>query len=249
MTTQITSTAPLQPVSLPWPPLVRGTLVRRYKRFLADVILADGSQITAHCPNSGSMRTCATPGRPVWLSAAPPHSRRRLAWTWEIIAMPTSLVGINTQVPNRLIHRAVECGAIPALAGYESHHREVPYGTRSRIDLLLAGHHELPPAYVEIKNCTLVEEDGFARFPDAVTNRGRKHLEELAAQVTGGNRGIMVFLIQRMDARGFRPADDIDPAYGETLRRVHRLGVELLALDVTITTEAVSLRREVAIFL
>ncbi|MBN2231457.1 MAG: DNA/RNA nuclease SfsA [Deltaproteobacteria bacterium] len=248
MTTESLSAAP-PPAALPWPPLVRGTLVRRYKRFLADVMLDDGRDVTAHCPNSGSMHTCATPGRPVWLSATPTHSRRRLAWTWEIIDMPSSPVGVNTQVPNRLVHRAVECKAIPALAGYETCRREVPYGTRSRIDLLLTGHRAQPPSYVEVKNCTLVENDGIARFPDAVTSRGRKHLEELAAQVAAGNRGVMLFLIQRMDARGFRPADDIDPDYGETLRRVYNLGVELLAFDVTITRQAISLRREVPIHL
>ncbi len=228
--------------SIKWPPLVSGVLLKRYKRFLADVRLADGTRITAHCPNSGSMQACKTPGRPVYLSRHD-NPKRKLKYTWELIEMPESLVGVNTLVPNRLVAKAIEGGKIDALAGYSRIKPEVKVTDRSRLDLMLT-HDDRRPCYVEIKNCTLVR-DGIAAFPDAVTSRGLKHLAELQTLVEAGNRCAMFFLIQRMDARHFRPADDIDPAYGHKLRQVKVKGVEILAYDVHIDLEHIRINRPV----
>jgi len=213
-------------------------LIRRYKRFLADVRLENGTTVTAHCPNSGSMLGCLLPGRPVYLSRSE-NPRRKLAYTWELIAMPDSLVGVNTQLPNRLAAHAIAAGDVAELRGYATVSREVRVGKNSRIDILL----EAPrrrSCYVEVKNCTLVER-GVARFPDAVTLRGRKHLMELRKLVADGCRCIMFFLVQRMDARRFAPADAIDPQYGASLRQAMRSGVEILVYDVRIDLAAIRL--------
>jgi sugar fermentation stimulation protein A len=225
-----------------WPPLIEGTLIRRYKRFLADVRLEDGRAVTAHCPNSGSMKACCQPDRPVYLSYHD-NPKRKLPYTWELIHMPTSLVGVNTQVPNRLTAQAIKVGDVAELAGYATVRREVRAGKHSRIDILL----EAPdrrPCYVEVKNCTLVE-DGMATFPDAVTVRGQKHLEELQGLVAAGCRCVMFYLIQRMDAKRFGPADHIDPTYGEKMRRAADNGVEILAYDVFIDLEGIRLNTQV----
>jgi sugar fermentation stimulation protein A len=221
-----------------WPELIAGTLVRRYKRFLADVRLASGEVVTAHCPNSGSMRACCQPGRPVYISYHD-NPKRKLAYTWELIDMPTSLVGVNTQVPNRLVAAAIHAGHVVELQGYESVRREVKAGKHSRIDILLEAAHRRP-CYVEVKNCTLVR-DGVATFPDAVTTRGQKHLTELQALVTEGCRCAMFFLIQRMDAGSFAPADTIDPVYGRKLRQAAAHGVEILVYDVCIDLQGIRL--------
>jgi sugar fermentation stimulation protein A len=225
-----------------WPELTPARLVRRYKRFLADVELESGATVTAHCPNSGAMTGCCEPGRRVYLSR---HSdpRRKLAYTWEMIEMPGSLVGVNTLVPNRLVARALADGQVPALGGYADLKREVRVGEHSRIDLRLSAT-DRAPCYVEIKNCTLVS-DGQALFPDAVTARGRRHLVELQQLVAQGCRCLMFFVIQRMDAGVFRPAEQIDPAYGAGLRRAVGSGVEILAWDVKIDLAAIRLNREI----
>jgi sugar fermentation stimulation protein A len=227
---------------LRWPRLTPGRLLRRYKRFLADVALENGTTVTAHCPNSGAMTGCCEPGRRVYLSWHP-DPRRKLAYTWEMIAMPGSLVGVNTLVPNRLVARALADGQVPALQGYAELKREVRVGEHSRIDLRLSGAGRAP-CFVEIKNCTLVS-DGQALFPDAVTARGRRHLVELQQLAGQGCRCLMFFVIQRMDAGVFRPADQIDPAYGESLRRAVQSGVEILAWDVKIDLGAIRLNREI----
>jgi sugar fermentation stimulation protein A len=238
-------TAPsLQRGVIPWPRFVSGALIRRYQRFLADVRLRNGHVVTAHCPNSGSMKTCCEPGRTVYLSRSD-NPRRRLRYTWELIAMPTSLVGVNTMIPNRLVAASILAGRIPDLLGYETLRREVNYGRNSRIDILLErGSDER--CYIEVKNCTLVEGET-ASFPDAVTQRGLKHVVELEDQVELGNRAGVFFLIQRMDARTFRPADDIDPTYGRELRQARGRGVELFAYDVSVDLEGISLRSPVPI--
>ncbi len=234
---------PFENAGIDWPRLQSGTLVRRYKRFLADVRLDNGEMVTAHCPNSGSMTACSEPGRPVFLSRHDsPH--RKLKYTWELIRMPNSMVGVNTLVPNRLVYQAASLGAIDGLKGYESVRREVPVGEHTRLDLMLTGTDE-SKCYVEIKNCTLVE-DGIARFPDAVTSRGLNHLVELQRLVSIGHRSVMFYLIQRMDARIFRPADHIDPAYGKELRRAVANGVEIIVYDVDIDLKGIRLRRPVA---
>lgn len=216
---------------LAWPELQRGTLVKRYKRFLADVVLEDGTPVTAHCPNSGTMKTCSQPGRPVYVSFHD-NPKRKLKYTWELIHMPHSLVGVNTQVPNRLVKKAVEDGRIAELGGYERVRAEVKTGDGSRLDLVLEKENR-PACFVEVKNCTLVEA-GIGRFPDAVTARGLKHLVALQRLKRAGHRAVMFYLVQRMDALRFRPADDIDPAYGRELRKAYRNGVEILVYDVAI---------------
>ena len=226
---------------LSWPRLFRGTLVKRYKRFLADVRLEDGSLVTAHCPNSGTMMACSRPGRPVYISFHD-NPKRKLKYTWEIIDMPASLVGVNTLVPNRLVRKAIEDGQVEELRGYEQVVAEVKTSDKSRIDLMLEKQ-DGPDCFVEIKNCTLVE-NRVARFPDAVTIRGRKHLKELQRLVREGYRAAMFFLVQRMDAHRFHPADDIDQAYGRELRRAHRNGVEILVYDVAIDLATIRLNNK-----
>lgn len=231
---------------LEWPQLIFGTLIKRYKRFLADIRLSDGTKVTAHCPNSGSMTGCSTPGRPVYISF---HSspKRKLPYTWELIDMETSLVGVNTMVPNRLVAETINKKEIKELRTFDTLRREVRVGERSRLDLKLekAG---APSCYIEIKNCTLVESRR-ALFPDAVTIRGQKHLGELAGLVEKGNRCVMFFLIQRMDATSFAPADHIDPVYGEKLRWAAAKGVELIAYDVKIDLKQIRIHRKLPIIL
>ena len=229
-------------VGLTWPKLIPGTLIKRYKRFLADVALENGQVVTAHCPNTGSMQECYEPGRPVFLSLHD-NPKRKLKYTWELIQMPTSLVGINTLVPNRLVAQSVEGQLVEELTGYENIFREAKAGDHSRIDLLLTKG-DTDRCFVEIKNCTLVS-DGIAYFPDAVTARGRKHLKELQELVASGCRGVMFYLIQRTDARLFRPADRIDSLYGIALRHALKMGVEILAYDVDIDLEGIRLRSKI----
>jgi sugar fermentation stimulation protein A len=206
-------------------PLHLGTLIRRYKRFLADIELESGEIVTAHCPNSGSMKGCALPGNPVLLSFnGNPH--RKLRYTWEMVQVNGLWAGVNTVLPNKLAREAIEKGIVEELAGYENIHPEVRYGENSRIDLLLSG--SPGRCYVEIKNVTLVAGD-VALFPDSVTLRGQKHLRELIQVVREGNRGVIFFVVQRLDARSLAPADDIDPEYGMLLRLSVENGVEALA--------------------
>lgn len=201
--------------------------------------MRNGHVVTAHCPNSGSMLGCSEPGRRVYLSR---HNNpgRRLKYTWEMIEMPSSLVGVNTLIPNLVAKQSVILKTIKALRGYETIRTEVPYGQNSRIDLLLET--GAKRCFVEVKNCTLVEDD-IAYFPDAVTSRGLKHLVELQEALREGSRSLMFYLVQRMDAKRFRPADHIDPAYGEELRRAVKNGVEILVFDVFLNLEGISLNR------
>jgi sugar fermentation stimulation protein A len=227
---------------LRWPELIPGQLVRRYKRFLADVKLANGETVTAHCPNSGSMQACSAPDQPVYLSFHD-NPKRKLKYTWELIQMPTSLVGVNTLVPNRLVYHSILNGKVAELTGYDTVKREVKVGTNSRLDLMLSGEGRRL-CYVEVKNCTLVD-DGLAAFPDAVTTRGRKHLVELQTLVAQGCRCAMFYLIQRMDARVFKPADHIDSAYGQALRHAVQKGVEVMVYDVRIDLQQIVLNNQV----
>ena len=227
---------------LAWPELFRGTLVKRYKRFLADVKLDKGGLVTAHCPNSGTMRACSEPGRPVYLSFHD-NPKRKLKYTWEMIQMQDSLVGVNTMVPNRLVKRSIEAGLVKELTDFDRVRAEVKTGDGSRLDLLLERDGK-KNCYVEVKNCTLVE-GSTARFPDAVTARGRKHLLELQRLIREGYQCAMFFLVQRMDADSFKPADDIDPAYGAELRKAHQNGVEILVYDVSIDLKGIRLNQPV----
>jgi len=225
--------------ALLWPELLPGILVKRYKRFLADIVLDTGETVVAHCPNSGRMTGCSQPGRPVYVSrqTAP---KRKLKFTWEIIDMPDSLVGINTQVPNRLVYQAAAAGTVPELQGYARVKREVSAGDHTRFDLMLSGE-AMKPCYVEIKNTTLVE-NRIAYFPDAVTARGKNHLVELRKLVRAGCRCVMFYLVQRMDAHGFKPAGHIDPAYALELQTAVKNGVEIIVYDVHMDLDGIRLR-------
>ncbi len=222
------------------PPLLKGRLIKRYKRFLADVVLDSGKMITAHCPNSGSMTGCAQPGATVWVSEAN-NPKRKLAYTWELVETSTSLVGINTQVPNRLVKNAIEKGHIPELSGYTKVLSEVKTSEHTRLDLKLEKASG-PCCYVEIKNCTLLEGQQ-AMFPDAVTTRGQKHLDELVALAEKGDRCVIFYLVQRMDASIFAPASHIDMAYAEKLQFAMEHGVKILAYDVCIDIPFIQIRR------
>jgi sugar fermentation stimulation protein A len=230
-------------------PLFPATLLRRYKRFLADVTLASGETVTVHCANPGSMIGLAAPGARVWLSKSA-NSKRKLAHSWELIEVDfgsgLELVGINTAHPNALAGEAIAAGAIAELAGYDRIRREVRYGTNSRVDFLLerAGH---PICYVEIKNVHLMRQPGLAEFPDAVTKRGARHLDELGAVAAAGARAVMLFLIQIGSARRFALARDIDPAYGRAFDAARRAGVEMLAYRCGITCEGIEVVEPVRI--
>ena len=219
-------------------PLIAGTLIQRYKRFLADVRLDDGTVVTAHCTNTGSMLGCNVPGSRVYLSEQ--HGKnRKLPYTWELIRVGRTLVGINTLAANRLAREGIESGVIRKLQGYERLRPEVPTRPGSRLDFLLEGHGE--QCYVEVKNVTLVV-DRVAAFPDAVSERGTKHLKELMRLRRRGHRAVLLFVIQRGDCHAFRPADEIDAEYGRWLRRAARAGVEILAYGAKVTARRVILK-------
>lgn len=219
--------------------LLPGRLLRRYKRFLADVELEDGQQVTAHTPNTGSMLGCAEPGSRVWLSISD-NPARKYRYSWELVeSLGGVMVGINTGLSNRLVEEAIRDGTVAELQDYPDIRREVRYGAEnSRIDLLLEG--DGPPCFVEVKNVTLVER-GTAYFPDAVSARGSKHLRELAAVVRQGGRGVIFFCIQRQDASRLCPADHIDAVYGQTLRHALRAGVEALAYRAEVVATGIRL--------
>jgi sugar fermentation stimulation protein A len=224
-------------------PLVRGQLVQRYKRFFADVVLTDGTPITAHCPNPGAMLGLNAPGLGCWLSRSD-DPKRKLAHTLEIVEADGGLVGINTLHPNRLVAEALAKDAIPELSGYATHRREVRYGTNSRVDFLLE-HPDRPPCWLEVKNVHLRRSGALAEFPDCVAARSLKHLKELTAMVEAGQRAVMLFVIQRTDCDAFEACHDLDPAYAAGLDAAARRGVEVLCYDCDIGPEAIRLARHV----
>lgn len=222
--------------------LVRGRLIKRYKRFLADVELAGGEVVTAHCPNSGAMTTCATPGWEVLLSpAADPGRKTR--FTWEAVHNGQCWIGVNTALPNRLALEAARTGAISLFRNASEVRAEVKTGPRTRLDL--AARTPEGQLYVEVKNVTLVE-NGVARFPDAATSRGLKHLEELMMLKRQGNRAAMLYVVQRSDAQSFTPAADIDPAYAEGLARAVNAGVEACVVLCEVSETHVIMRRNLS---
>lgn len=231
------------------PALIEGRLVRRYKRFLADIELADGRLITASCPNTGSMAGLLDEGNRVWVSYSDSKTRK-YAHTWQIVECSrlahAPRVGINTHLPNALVAAALEAGAIEPLEGYDTVRREVKYGDNSRIDLLLEGAGRRP-CYVEIKNVTLSRAPPLAEFPDTRTARGTKHLKELANMVGNGARAVMFYLVQRDDAETFKLAGDIDPAYFDAYNEASEGGVETLAWACKVAPTGISLARQIPI--
>ncbi|MGD9667624.1 MAG: DNA/RNA nuclease SfsA [Hyphomicrobiaceae bacterium] len=230
-------------------PLVRGRLIKRYKRFLADVSLDDGTPITCTCPNTGSMLGLTGPGSIVWLSESDSPTRK-YRHTWEMIendpGSGTTLVGINTGHPNKLVTEAIEAGKIAPLRGYQSLKCEQKYGANSRIDILLDDDAK-GRAYVEIKNVHLMRGAGLAEFPDSVTERGAKHLAELAEMVRAGHRAVMLFLVQRADAKSISLAADIDPGYAAAFAMATAAGVEALAYRCRLSPEEIVIDRKIPI--
>lgn len=220
-------------------PLIPATLVKRYKRFLADVILPDGCEVTVHCANPGAMTGLAEPGVRVWLSRSD-NPKRKLPLSWEMTELASGLVGINTGQANRIVGEALAGGAIAELQNYGSHRPEVRYADNSRIDFLLQ-EEGLADCYLEVKSVTLRREGSRAEFPDAVTARGRKHLEALASVAQSGCRAVMLFLVQRSDCNLIGLAEDIDPAYAEAFRDARRSGVEALAYCCKLNQEYITL--------
>jgi sugar fermentation stimulation protein A len=227
-------------------PLVRGTLVRRYKRFLADVILEDGRAVTAHCANPGAMLGLADPGQGVWLEPVDDPGRK-LRFSWRLAELGRGrFAGIDTSVPNRLVAEALAEGAIADLAGYGEVRSEVRYGTGSRVDFLLTAP-DRPPAYVEVKNVHLRRDGDWAEFPDCVTARGAKHLRELSAMVVAGNRAVTLYVIQRDDCDRFRLAADLDPGYALAFAAAREAGVEAIAHATRISRKGIRLDRAVPV--
>ncbi len=230
-------------------PLKRGRLIKRYKRFLADIELDGGELITSSCPNTGSMLGLCEPGSMVWVSESDSPTRK-YRHTWELVendlGRGMALVGINTAHPNRIVSEAILEGRIGKLKGYDILKREQKYGKNSRIDILLEDERK-GRAYVEIKNVHLMRKAGLAEFPDSVTARGVKHLEELGDMAEAGHRAVMLFLIQRPDATRMIAAGDIDPAYADALKRAAARGVEVMAYRCEISPEEIRLSRSVAV--
>lgn len=231
-------------------PLLRGRLIKRYKRFLADVTLDSGETVTATCPNTGSMKGLTEPGSPVWLSTSDSPTRK-YKHTWEMVGHDLGkgevVVGINTNHPNKLVTEGIEAGKIAPLKGYKSLRREVKYGNEnSRIDIFLDDPKK-GQCYVEVKNVHLMRKSGLAEFPDSVTERGAKHLRELAEMVHQGHRGVMIFLIQRGDATRLSLARDIDAKYGDAFDAAVAAGVEVLAYRCQLTPASIALEKKIKV--
>jgi sugar fermentation stimulation protein A len=224
-------------------PLERGVLQRRYKRFLADVELHDGSIRTIHCPNTGSMKNCANPGDEIWFSTSS-NAKRKYPNTWEISRTPNGhFIGIQSARANAIVKEKLH--TIPEFAGYESTLSEVKYGQEnSRIDLLLREHAEQPDCFIEVKSVTLLDADretGLGLFPDAVTTRGTKHLRELTEIVRNGCRGVLFYCVQHTGISRVEPASEIDPDYARTLREAIAAGVEVIAYGTKISVKGIEL--------
>jgi len=230
-------------------PLIPATLKRRYKRFLADVVMPGGEEITVHVANPGGMTGLAEPGMRVWLSKSD-NPARKLAYSWELVDADfgggPELAGVNTAHPNGIVGSAIAAGAIRELAGYSTIRREVKYGTNSRVDFVLEDG-KRPRCYVEVKNVHLMRTRGLAEFPDAKTERGAKHLAELAAMVKSGARAVMFYLIQIGSAERFALARDIDPKYGAAFDLARAAGVEAIAYKCVLSCEAIDVRARVPI--
>lgn len=240
--------------------LIEAKLIQRYKRFLADVEIADGSQFTVHCPNPGSMMGLKEPGSRVWISKSD-NPKRKLSHTLELIEIQgdkqnaASLVGVNTNLPNKIAEEAILAGNFPQFGPFDELRREVKYGENSRIDILLStadanspdDESKMRKTYIEVKSVTLQRQSGLHEFPDGVTERGRKHLGELAKMVEAGNRAVMLYLIQRQDGDRLSFARDIDPRYAEAFDDAISRGVEAIAIDCKITAQEIIADRVIEI--
>ena len=226
-------------------PLIRATLIKRYKRFLADVTLPDGQRVTAHCANPGAMTGLNVAGMTVWLEPND-DPKRKLRFSWKLVESGTGLVGIDTAMPNKIVAEALALGQIPELAGYDSIKPEVKYGENSRIDFLLHGDGQ-PDCYLEVKCANLSRQNALVEFPDTVTKRGAKHLAELANMVTQGHRAVMLYLVFRDDCTAFAVAADIDPAYAAAYGTAKTAGVETLCYATSLNTNAVTLAQPLPI--
>lgn len=220
-------------------PLIEGRLIKRYKRFFADVELPGGEVVTAHCANTGAMTGIKEAGLRVWLSKSD-NPKRKLKYSWELVEADNTLIGALPARANEIAEEAVTAGKIAELTGYAGLRREVKYGENSRIDLLLEDDNR-PPCWVEVKNVHWMRAPGVAEFPDGVTSRGAKHLGELALKAEAGERAVQLFVVQRSDCQILRPAVDIDPTYAEALRDAARRGVEVLAYGCEVTEDAITL--------
>jgi sugar fermentation stimulation protein A len=229
-------------------PLIEARLIQRYKRFLADVELEDGTVVTAHCANPGSMMGLKQPGSRVFLTPAV-NPKAKLPYSWELIEadLPggSQLVAINTSNPNRLAEEAILGGQIPELAGYSTFKREVKYSENSRVDIVLSDNNR-PTCFVEVKNCHLMRTAGLAEFPDSVTSRGAKHLGDLSREVAAGNRAVMLYIIQ-MQANAFALASDLDPAYAKAFAAAREAGVEAIAYTCRIGMQEIAVDKRVSI--
>ncbi len=217
-------------------PLIHGVLVKRYKRFLADILLDDGNVVTAHCTNSGSMKSCLEEGAEVFLSKAKDPDRKT-QYTWEMILINGLWVGINTLIPNLIAYQWIKAGLIPGLEGYDLIKREVKFED-SRFDLFLSNSKE--QCFAEVKNVTLREGE-VAMFPDAVTTRGLKHLKGLIRAKEKGFRAVMLYVVQRMDVSSFSPASHIDPEYANGFAKAMKSGVEVIPLRVKVLPQGIEI--------
>lgn len=229
-------------------PLVRGRLVQRYKRFFADMILDDGREITAHCPNPGAMLGVNLPGQGAWVSWSD-DPKRKLPWTLQLVEAPNGqggvgLVGVNTMLPNKLVAEALAADAIPELSGYATVRPEVKYAQASRIDFLLT-HPDRSPCWLEVKNVHLSRTPGLAEFPDCVAARSTRHLGDLAVQVAAGDRAVALFVVQRTDCDALTACADLDPAFARGLVRAAQSGVEVLVYACEMSTESIRIARRI----
>ncbi len=221
------------------------TLVKRYKRFLADVQLDDGAVLTVHCPNSGSMLGCSKPGLPVVISLSN-NQKRKYPWTLELVQVDRHWVGVNTSLTNKLVHEALNNGQIDNFAAISSITPEIKISEKSRLDFMIEHKDKTNTTYLEVKNCSLAQNET-ALFPDAVTARGTKHLEELIHLLQQGYNAAILFCIQREDVHVFQPAADIDPKYAETLHKAAEAGVKILAYKAHVSPSEIYIQQEVPV--